>query len=67
MFIERFQASYPSLNLVHDYCKHASTFIESLEKFYKVYNFMDVEIMEALYENPFQQHEENLVDTHQDD
>ena len=23
--------------------------------------------MEALYENPFQQHEENLVDTHQDD
>ena len=66
MFIERYQASYPSLNLVHDCCKHASTFIESLEKFYEDDNFMDVEIMEALYENPFQQHEENLVDSHED-
>jgi len=32
LFIERYKDSYPSLNLVHDYCKHASTFIESLEK-----------------------------------
>ena len=67
LFIERYQASYSSLNLVHDCCKHAYSFIEILEKYYEDDNFKDVEIMEALYENPFQQHEENLVDTHQDD
>jgi len=27
---------------------------------------MDDEIMEALYENPFQQHKESLEDTYQD-
>jgi len=66
MFIERYKDSYPLLNLVQDCCKHAYSFIESLEKYYEDDNFMDVEIMEALYENPFQQHEENLVDTCQD-
>jgi len=66
MFIERYKDSYPSLNLVQDYCKHAYGFIESLEKFYEDDNFMDGEIMEALYENPFQQHTENLEDSHQD-
>ena len=45
LFIERYQESYPSLNLVHDYCKHASNFIESLEKYYEDDNFMDDEIM----------------------
>lgn len=67
MFIERYKDSYPSLNLVHDCCKHAYSFIESLEKFYEDDNFMDDEIMEVLYENPFQQHEENLETSHQDD
>jgi len=66
LFIERYQESYPSLNLVHDCCKHASTFIESLEKYYEDDNFMDDEIMEALYENPVQQHEEKLEESHQD-
>ena len=66
MFIERYKDSYPSLNLVQDCCKHAYSFIESLEKFYEDDNFMDEEIMEVLYENPFQQHEENLEDSHQD-
>jgi len=66
MFIERYKDSYPSLNLVQDCCKHAYSFIESLEKFYEDDNFMDEEIMEALYENPFQQHTENLEDSHQD-
>jgi len=66
MFIERYKDSYPSLNLVQDCCKNAYSFIESLEKFYEDDNFMDQEIMEALYENPFQQHEENLEDSHQD-
>jgi len=65
LFIERYQVSYPSLNLVHDCCKHAYSFIESLEKYYEDDNFMNDEIMEALYENPFQQHEENLKDTYQ--
>jgi len=65
-FIERYKDSYPSLNLVQDCCKHAYSFIESLEKFYEDDNFMDEEIMEALYENPFQQHTEILEDTCQD-
>ena len=65
MFIERYEDSYPSLNLVQDCCKHAYSFIESLEKFYEDDNFMDEEIMEALYENPFQQHTE-ILDTCQD-
>jgi len=66
LFIERYQESYPSLNLVHDCCKHASTFIESLAKYYEDDIFMDGEIMEAFYENPFQQHEEKLEESHQD-
>ena len=67
MFIERYKNSYPSLNLVQDCCKHAYSFIESLEKYYEDDNFMDDEIMEALYENPFHQHKENLENSHQDD
>lgn len=55
LFIERYKDSYPSLNLVHDCCKHAYGFIESLEKYYEDDNFMDHEIMEALYKIPFQQ------------
>lgn len=64
MFIERYKEYYPSLNLVQNCCKHAYIFIESLEKYYEDDNFMDDEIMEALYENPFQQHKE--CDTYQD-
>ena len=67
MIIERYKDSYPSLNLVQDYCKHAYSFIESLEKYYEDDNFMDDEIMEALYENPFQQHTELLEETLQQD
>ena len=67
MFIERYNDSYPSLNLVQDCCKHAYSFIESLEKYYEDDNFMDDELMEALYENPFHQHKENLENSHQDD
>jgi len=59
MFIERYKESYPSLNLVQDCCKHAYGFIESLEKYYEDDNFMDEEIMEVLYENPFQQHKDD--------
>jgi len=66
MFFERYKEYYPSLNLVQSCCKHAYSFIESLEKYYEDDDFMDDKIMEALYENPFQQHEENLEDSHQD-
>ena len=59
LFIERYKDSYPSLNLVHDCCKHAYGFIESLEKYYGEDNFMDHWIMEALYEIPFQQHKDD--------
>ena len=47
------------MNLVHDCCKHAYGFIESLEKYYEDDNIMDVEIMEALYEIPFQQRKDD--------
>ena len=66
LFIERYKDSYPSLNLVHHCWKHASTFIESLVKYYEDDNFMDDEIMEALYENLFQQHKEKVEESHQD-
>jgi len=54
MFFEKYEDSYPALNLVHDCCKYADGFIESLEKYYEDNNFTDEEIMEALCENPFQ-------------
>ena len=47
-------------------CNHVNSFIENIENFYGDDEFMDDEIMEALYENPFQQHKENLEDTFQD-
>jgi len=63
ILFEKYKESYPSLNLVQDCCKHAHSFIESLEKYYEDNNFMDEEIMEALYENPFQQSIELLEET----
>lgn len=54
MFFERYKESYPSLNLVQNCCRHAYSFIENLEKDYEDDEFMDDEIMEALYENTFQ-------------
>ena len=66
MFFERYKESYPSLNLVQNCCKHVYSFIENLERIYEDDDFMDNEIMEALYENPFQKHKESLVDTYQD-
>ena len=59
MFFEKYEDSYPTLNLVHDCCKHASTFIESPEKYYEDDNFTDDEIMEALDENPFHQRKDD--------
>ena len=67
MFFERYKESYPSLTLVQNYCSHVHSFIENLENVYEDDDFMDDEIMEALYENPFQQHKEKLKYTHQDD
>ena len=66
MFFERYKESYPSLTLVQNCCSHVHSFIENIENFYEDDDFMDNEIMEALYENPFQQHKENLEDTHPD-
>jgi len=67
MSFERYKESYPSLNLVQDCCKHDYGFIEILEKYYEDDNIMDDEIMEALYENLFQQHTELLEKTLQQD
>ena len=63
MFFERYKESYPYLTLVQNCCSHVHSFIENLENFNEYDDFMDDEIMEALYENPFQQHKENLEDT----
>ena len=65
-FFERYKESYLSLTLVQDCCSHVHSFIENIEKVYEDDEFMDDEIMEALYENPFQQHKKSLEDTHQD-
>ena len=40
--------------------------LKILRIFYGDDEFMDEEIMEALYENPFQQHREISKDTYQD-
>ena len=66
MFFERYKESCPSLILVQNCCKYVYSFIENLEKVYEDDDFMDDEIMEALYESPFQQHKESLEDTYQD-
>ena len=66
MFFERYKESCPSLILVQKCYKHVDSFIENIENFYGDDEFMDDEIMEALYENLFQQHREILEDTYQD-
>ena len=66
IFFERYKESCPSLILVQNRCEHVSSFIEDLENFYGVNDLMDGEIMEALYENSFQQHTEILEDTCKD-
>ena len=66
IFFERYRESCPYLMLVQNCCKHVNSFIENLENFYGHDEFMDEEIMEALYENPFQQHAEILKDSYQD-
>ena len=66
IFFERYKESCPYLILVQNCCKHVNSFIENLENFCGDDEFMDEEIMEALYENPFQQHTEILEDTYQD-
>jgi len=54
MFSKRYKESCPSLILVQKCCKHVDSFIENIENVYGDDEFMDNEIMEALYENPFQ-------------
>ena len=66
MFFEKYRESSPSLMLVQNCCEHVDSFIEDLENFYGDNELMDGEIMEALYENLFQQHTENLEDTYLD-
>ena len=65
-FFERYRESCPSLILVQNCCEHISNFIEDLENCYGDNELMDEEIMEALYENPFQQHTKILKDSYQD-
>ena len=66
MFFERYRETCPSLMLVQNRCSHVHSFIKYLENFYGDNELMDGEIMEALYENPFQQHIEISEDIYQD-
>jgi hypothetical protein len=60
VFFENYKGSYPSLLLVQNCCDHFENFIQNLEKFYGDEEFMDEEILEALYENPFH-HQQEMV------
>ena len=44
--------------LVQNCCDHFENFIQHLEIFYEDNEFMDDEIIEGFYENPFQNHKE---------
>ena len=57
VFHEHFKGQYPSLLLVQDYCMHVKGVIENLENMYGDDEFMDEDILEILYENPFQKKE----------
>ena len=59
-FYEHYKESYSSLFLVQNWCDHFENFIQNLEKFYGDEEFMDEEILEALYENPFH-HQQEMV------
>ena len=52
--------------LVQECCSHVHSFIEDLENFYGRDDLMDGEIMEALYENPFQWHKDDHENLQQD-
>lgn len=52
--------------LVQDYCSHVHSFIEDLENFYGCDDLMGGEIMEAFYENSFQQHKDDHENLQQD-
>jgi len=60
VFYEHFKESYSSLLLVENCCEHFDSFIQHLENIYGVEEFMDKEIIEALYDNSFQHQEETI-------
>ena len=49
------------MSLVKDSCEHFENFIEHMENAYEDDEFMDEEILEAIYENPFQ-HQEHILE-----
>ena len=54
VFHEHYKNQYPSLLLVQDCCMDVKAFIEDLEKLYSDDELVDEELLEILYENPFQ-------------
>jgi hypothetical protein len=60
LFYERYKEHHPSLLLVKYCYTHFEKFIEHLENFYGDEEFMDEEILSAIYENPFQNQEQKL-------
>ena len=54
VFHEHYKDQYPSLLLVQDCCTHVKGFIGDLENMYSDADLIDEELLEILYENPFQ-------------
>lgn len=46
--------------LVEDYSEHYEVFIQNLENCYGDEEFMDEDILDSLYENPFHHQEEQM-------
>lgn len=57
---EKYRESHPYFSMVEDCCEHFEVFIQNLENYYGDEDFMDLEILEALYQNPFH-HQEGQV------
>ena len=54
VFHEHYKNQYPSLLPVQDCCMHVKGFIGDLENMYSDADLIDEELLEILYENPFQ-------------
>ena len=57
VFHEHYKNLYPSLLLVQYCCMHVKAFIEDLKKLCGDDELVDEELLEILYENPFQKKE----------
>jgi len=60
VFFEKYKESHPSLSFIENCCDDFHDCIQNMENYYGDEEFMDDEILETLYENPFH-HQEEMV------